>query len=71
MIIIVIIVVQKKCGFDFSVLTWGIEGILFFKAYLSSASDNGCSFLGCFLLNEPDTGSSASTVPWGTGGEWL
>lgn len=53
---------KEMCFFYFSMLKWGIEGILFFKAHPSSASDKGYSFLGCFLLNEPDRGSAASIL---------
>lgn len=60
---VAIIIIQKKiCMFNFSMLKWEVEGILFFKAHPSSASDNGCSCLGYFLLNELDTGSSASRL---------
>lgn len=38
---------------------------MFFKAHPSRPSDDGCSFLGCFLLNEPDTDSSASILHLG------
>lgn len=48
--------------YNFSTLKWGVEGVLFFEAHPYSASDNGCSCLGYFLLNEPGTGSSASRL---------
>lgn len=57
-----LIIQKKKYVFNFSTLKWGVEAILFFKAHPSSASDYDCSCLGYFLLNDPDTGSSASRL---------